>query len=95
MNFDSTISVWHLVVFLVLQGIPLIGYFFKQDFKIKALETSLKASQSDIRDLEDSLNTEVKTIHQSIGEINSGLKQLNNYIQLILEGKINTEPKAK
>lgn len=91
MTLDTTFPLWGLAIFLIPQCGLLIWFFISLHFRAKDLEKSLERAQEDIKKLEKEIDTEIKTIHQSIGEINSGLKQLNNYITLILDGRIKTD----
>jgi peptidoglycan hydrolase CwlO-like protein len=93
MTLDTTIPVWSVISFLFPLMAALIWSVITQHFNQKGLERRLDDAQKDIEGLESAVNNEIKTIQQNINEINSGLRELNNNVKLLIEGKIVTNAK--
>jgi hypothetical protein len=98
MNFDGTIPLWGVISLVAPPIAGLIWMVITLHFHIKAivkeqehLKDQVKQAQDDIWVVQTAVNSDIKQIQNNISEMNRSLHEMNTYLKLLLDGKIQIE----
>lgn len=86
MDFASILAAWPVITFIVGQGIAFIGYLFKLNGRVSAIESKVSELESDNKDLQaqiKAVDLKHDSLKESMHSIEIKLTQLTTQVEIM------------